>query len=126
MFDYKQKLNRVQSVLTASQFKQLVKNHNNPNHNLFPVVKFFDPCGAGTWLISELNPETGIGYGLADLGMDSPEIGSVDLNELLRLRPDSPLPGRLFIGIERDLHFHPDKGIEDYATEARSKGRIQV
>lgn len=125
MFDYKQKLNRKQSVLTAAQFKQLVWNHGHgDDEDKVPVVKFFDPCGAGTWLVSELDPETGIAFGLADLGMGSPELGSIDLNELIGIQHVQRKPFR--VGIERDLWFKGEHDIMHYAIEAMSKGKIQV
>ena len=50
-----------------------------------PVVKFFNPTGVGTWLISEMD-EQGIMFGLCDLGMGSPELGYVALQELEEVR----------------------------------------
>ena len=53
-----------------------------------PVVKLFNPCGAGTWLLSELDPEfpDECGFGLADLGFGTPELGSIGLLELTEYR----------------------------------------
>ena len=33
-----------------------------------PVVKYFNPCGAGTWLIADIDDE-GRMFGLCDLGV---------------------------------------------------------
>jgi len=120
MFDPKRKINHTQKVLTSEQFKKLVENHSNRDQDHAPVVKFFDPMGAATWLVSELDPETGIGFGLCDLGMACPELGSVDLNELIDLQRGRAL------GIERDLHFHADKPMSQYVDEADQKGRIDA
>ena len=66
------------------------------------VCKFFNPCGAATWLITQLDPEDGdIMYGLADLGFGCVEYGSISLSEIKSVR----LPFGL--KIERDLHFNP-------------------
>jgi hypothetical protein len=47
------------------------------------VVKLFNPCGAATWLLTELDPDDpDIGFGLCDLGLGSPELGSVRISEL--------------------------------------------
>lgn len=84
-----------------------------------PVVKLFNPCGAATWLLTEIVPgDEDIAFGLCDLGMDCPEIGSVRLSELEGIR------GPFGLGIERDLHFTADKTLLEYAREARSAGRI--
>jgi hypothetical protein len=65
-----------------------------------PVVKLFTPDGACTWLLTELDPEEpDIAFGLCDLGMQCPELGSVSVAELRAVR------GRLGLPVERDLHF---------------------
>lgn len=64
-----------------------------------PVVKFFSPVGAATWLATELDSDGDTLFGLADLGFGCPELGSFSLAEIAALR----LP--LGLGIERDLGF---------------------
>jgi hypothetical protein len=84
-----------------------------------PVVKLFCPWGAATWLLSELDPDdTDIAFGLCDLGMGVPELGSVRLSEIAALRG----PGGL--RIERDRHFTARKALTAYADEADKHGRI--
>src|SRR5579862_3984114 len=84
-----------------------------------PVVKFFDPSGAATWLITEMIPdEPDILFGLCDLGLGHPELGYVSLSELQSVK------GRLGLGIERDLSFAPRHPISVYACAAQSAGRI--
>ena len=63
------------------------------------IVKYFNPCGAGTWLIvgGERYEDDWELYGYATIGYEW-EWGSVMLSELKAYR------GRLLIGIERDLH----------------------
>ena len=77
-----------------------------------PVVKLFNPVGAGTWLLSEMD-ENGIAFGLCDLGMGAPELGYVAIQELEQLS----LP--LGLKIERDLHWTAKKSLSEYADEAR-------
>ena len=81
-----------------------------------PVVKLFDPCGAATWLLTEI--EGDIAFGLCDLGMGSPELGSVSITEL------EAIPGPLGIGIERDKYFEAEMTISQYAEAARASGSI--
>jgi hypothetical protein len=82
-----------------------------------PVVKLFNPIGAGTWLLTELDPENpDIAFGLCDLGF--PELGSVLISELQTTR----LP--LGMRIERDRHWTAQKTLSAYADEARTAGRI--
>ena len=63
------------------------------------IVKYFNPCGIGTWWACEFDPETGIFFGKADLGF--PELGTFSLEELQSYK------GPLGLGIERDNHFTP-------------------
>jgi hypothetical protein len=75
--------------------------------------------GACTWLLSELDPESNMAYGLCDLGFGAPELGFVSMDKLMDLRfPPLGLP------IERDLHFKADKTLTEYADEASENGRI--
>jgi hypothetical protein len=86
-----------------------------------PIVKLFDPCGAGTWLLTELDPEDDdLAFGLCDLGTGFPELGSVRISELESHK------GPLGIGIERDLHFEADKTLNAYAEAARINGGIET
>ena len=52
-----------------------------------PIVKLFTPDANATWLLTELDPaEPDRAFGLCDLGLGSPELGYVNLSELLALR----------------------------------------
>ena len=84
-----------------------------------PVVKLFTPDGGATWLLSETDPEDAdIAFGLCDLGMGFPELGSVRLSVLMAHR------GRLGLPIERDLHFKANAPLSTYAERAREAGGI--
>jgi hypothetical protein len=89
-----------------------------------PVVKYFDPCGAATWIITELIYAEGVGaepdmlFGLCDLGMGCPELGYVSLSEL------RSVTGRLGLGIERDLYFKCRYPLSVYAHAAHRRSRI--
>lgn len=115
-------------LFTQEQEQQLKENgRKNAEHiardgnteEFAPVVKLFVPWGAATWLLTEIDPEEPeIAFGLCDLGMGSPELGSVSIAEISAIRG----PGGL--RIERDLHFKADKTLQAYADEARQAGRI--
>ena len=96
-------------------------NEDGNTHDFWPVVKLFCPWGAATWLLSELDPdEPDIAFGLCDLGMGCPELGSVRLSELAAVR------GAGGLVIERDLHFKPTKSLTAYADDAREHGCIRA
>ncbi|MET0376744.1 MAG: DUF2958 domain-containing protein [Rhizorhabdus sp.] len=85
-----------------------------------PAVKLFNPVGAGTWLISELEPDSSLAFGLCDLGMGEPELGYVCLDELASLKLVAGL------GIEQDIHWEADKTLSQYASESRRLGYIKA
>ena len=74
-------------LLTKAQKTQLLKNtKRDRDGSIKPVVKFFNPCGAATWLFSELDEDGDTLYGLCDLGMGDPELGYASLKELENIR----------------------------------------
>lgn len=83
-----------------------------------PVVKFFNPIGAATWLFSELDADGDTLFGLCDLGFGFPELGSASLSEITAAR----LP--LGLKIERDLAFSAEHPLSVYAEAARLRGQI--
>jgi len=106
-------------LLTNTQREQLIANGRNRDRDHRPVVKFFDPSGAATWLFTELDPEDGDTlFGLADLGAGSPELGFSSLAEIASVR------GRFGLGIERDLYFKATYSLSVYAEAAQAVGRI--
>ena len=107
-------------LLTEEQRTKLLANGTRKGADHKPVVKWFNPCGAGTWLLSELDPEypDECGFGLADLGFGTPELGSIGLLELTEYR------GPFGLGIERDIHFTAVFSLSIYAEAARAAGHI--
>ena len=83
-----------------------------------PVVKFFNPLGAATWIATELYDDGDTLFGLADLGFGYPELGCFSLSEMASVR----LAGG--IGIERDLSFESIHPISTWAEWARRAGSI--
>jgi hypothetical protein len=83
-----------------------------------PVVKLFTPDAQCTWLLTELDPDGGLAFGLCDLGLGCVELGYVSLAELSAVR------GKLGLPVERDMHFEANKPISAYAEEARARGHI--
>ena len=106
-------------LMTDDIKARLLANWENEGADHKPVVKFFDPCGAATWLITEMSAEDNdFLFGLCDLGMGFPELGYVRLSEL------ESVQGRLGLGIERDLYFEGRFPISVYAEAARQAGGI--
>ena len=106
-------------LVTPEQREKLLENGAQRGADHTPVVKLFNPCGAGTWLVTELDPEDeSIAFGLADLGFGTPEIGSFSLSEF------EAFQGPFGLGIERDLYFEGKFTLAVYAEAARAAGRV--
>jgi hypothetical protein len=115
------------TLITKTQTEQLLANGRAQRAaidqdagalDFEPVVKLFTPDAQCAWLLTELDPDGDLAFGLCDLGMGEPELGYVSLSELSSVR------GKLGLPVERDLHFDVDKPISAYAEEARSRGHI--
>lgn len=104
-------------LLTKGQCKRLIANGKDRGDHV-PVVKLFNPVGAATWLLSELDADGDTLFGLADLGFGCPELGYVSLAEIEAVK----LPFGLTI--ERDLHFEARFPLTVYADAARIAERI--
>lgn len=106
-------------LITAEIRTALLRNGAQRDADHFPQLKLFNPCGAATWLITEMNPDdTDQLFGLCDLGMGFPELGYLSLHELTSVR----LP--MGLSIERDLHFRAKQPLSVYTAAARAEGRI--
>jgi hypothetical protein len=96
----------------------LLQNGAGPETDHVPVVKLFNPCGAATWLITEMDADGDTLFSLADLGLGFPELGYASLAEISAVRLRSGL------GIERDLHFKARFPLSVYAEAAHHLGHI--
>ena len=72
------------------------------------LVKYFNPCGAGTWLITEAEKQDDDWIMFGYCHITDWEWGTVSLNELQSYK------GPLGIGIERDLYTGDSKYIKDF------------
>lgn len=105
-------------LLTRTQRAQLLANGRQSDVDHVPVVKFYNPFGAGVWLATALDEEGDIMFGLADIGY--PELGSWSFGELEAIR----LP--FGMGIERDVLFTGMFPISVWAEAARMAGSIRA
>lgn len=111
------------SELRAALRANATAHHDALQHGLAepdpaPVVKFFNPLGAATWLATELHADGDTLFGLADLGFGCPELGVFSLAEMASVR----LPYGL--GIERDLGFETPFPLSRWTEAARRAGSI--
>jgi hypothetical protein len=111
-------------LLTKEQKEKLLANGRTNagrenTEDFKPVVKLYCPWNLAIWLLTELDPEDpDIAFGLCDLGMGFPELGSVSLAEMAAVVG----PGGL--RIERDDSFTPTRKLSTYARLAHVASRI--
>lgn len=106
-------------ILTADiKAKLLANGKSTDKTGMKPVLKMFNPVGAGTWLFMELDEDQDTLFGLCDLGMGYPELGYASLKELTSIKL------RFGLKLERDIHFKATMSLDEYAEKAAEKGRI--
>lgn len=109
-------------LITTEQLAQLLANgkrSESENYDPYPVVKLFMADAPCTWLLCDLHPnDEDIAFGLCDLGIGFPELGSVCISELTAIRRKIGLP------VERDRYWKARGPISAYAAAARRVGHI--
>ncbi|HGW4115861.1 TPA: DUF2958 domain-containing protein [Serratia marcescens] len=84
-----------------------------------PVVRLFTPDAHLTWLLAALDPADGdTAYGLIDLGLGMPELGTVKLSDLASIVGPRKQP------VMRDLYFQPTRTLSEYTELAQRDGAI--
>lgn len=82
-------------------------------------LKLFNPAGAGTWYITEYDPEEKLAFGFANRGdPEMAELGYVSILELESLK----LPFGL--GIERDMHFGFNHTLKEVYDTVKGGGHL--
>jgi hypothetical protein len=108
-------------LLVNGRLREQFQREGKCEPDFFPVVKLFTPTGGCTWLLTELDPDApDIAFGLCDLGMGFPELGSVSIDEI------ESACFSLGVPVEIDLHFSPRLTISGYAAEARRHRAIKA
>lgn len=111
----------IRARLLENGRKQAPVRGTNEEIDFQPVVKLFAPGGGGTWLLTEIDPDDcDVAFGLYELGMGYPQLGSVSLSGVAAVR------GKLGLPVERDLWFEADKSLSEYAKEASRLERIDA
>ncbi len=84
-----------------------------------PVVRLFTPDAHLTWLLASLDPADGdTAYGLIDLGLGMPELGTVKLSDLASIVRPRQQP------VMRDRYFQAARPLSEYVRLAQENGGI--
>jgi len=116
-------LTMTQPFTTADQRAQLLANGaaraTDQNIDLLPVVRLFTPDAHATWLLAALDPTDGdTAWGLIDLGIGMPELGTVKLSDLAGIVGPRQQP------ILRDQYFRASRPLSEYVRLAQTDGSI--
>lgn len=84
-----------------------------------PVVRLFTPDAHATWLLVSLDPADGdTAYGLIDLGIGMPNVGTVQLSTLASIVGPRQQP------VVRDRYFQAVRPLSEYVRLAQENGSI--
>ncbi|CAM3956668.1 Lipoprotein [Bordetella tumbae] len=82
-----------------------------------PVVRLFTPDAHATWLLASLDPADGdTCYGLIDLGIGMPALGTVKLSDLAGIVGPRKQP------VMRDCYFQATRPLSEYVRLAQEDG----
>lgn len=112
-----------QSLITKTEREQLLANGRIRSAGQaidpLPVVRLFTPDAHATWLLAALDPaDEDTAYGLCDVGIGMPALGTVKLSEL------ASIVGPLKRPVTRDLYFLPTRTLSEYTRLAQLNGSI--
>lgn len=112
-----------QPLITADQRAQLLANGADRapcnDTDPLPVVRLFTPDAHATWLLAALDPADGdTAWGLIDLGIGMPELGTVKLSDLAGIVGPHKKP------VLRDLYFRVSHPLSEYVRLAQLDGSI--
>lgn len=109
-------------LLTEEQRTQMLSNgaartrgeHTDP----YPVLKLYTPDGDLSWVLSELDVDGDLAYGLIDVGTGFPELGLVSLSMLASIKGPRGLP------VAAEPHYKARKRLSAYLADAQRDGMI--
>ena len=113
----------IQPLITADQRAQLLANGEaraaGQRIDPLPVVRLFTPDAHAIWLLAALDPADGdTAWGLIDLGIGMPELGTVKLSDLVAIVGPRQKP------VLRDLYFRASRPLSEYVRLAQIDGSI--
>jgi len=112
-----------QLLATANERTQLLANGASrvagQDTDPHPVVRLFTPDAHVTWLLAALDPTDGdTAWGLVDLGIGMPALGTVKLSDLERIVGPRQMP------VLRDRYFKASRPLSEYVRLAQLDGSI--
>ena len=116
----------VLTVLGAKHFATLRENSKHrrrKDHDPQPVVHLYLTESRHQWLLTEIDDDD-IAFGLCDLGMGFPELGCVDLHEVLAAAMSISNERCCNLELRHNPAFRAVAPLSEYAEQARRAQRI--
>ena len=112
-----------QPLVTAEQQAQLLAvgaaRAAGRSIDPMPVVRLFTPDAHAIWLLTALDPvDADTAFGLIDLGIGMPELGTVKLSDLASIVGPRKQP------VMRDRYFQAVRSLSEYLRLAQENGSI--
>lgn len=83
------------------------------------MVRLFTPDAHATWLLAALDPEDGdTGWGVCDVGIGMPELGTIKLSDLASIVGPRKQP------VMRDRYFQALRPLSEYLRLMQENGGI--
>jgi hypothetical protein len=107
------------ALITDEERGRLLANAQARADDPLPVLRLFTPDAHATWLLAALDPADGdTAWGLIDLGIGLPALGTVKLSDLAGIVGPNKQP------VMRDRYFQPTRPLSDYVRLAQENGSI--
>ncbi|WP_444485038.1 DUF2958 domain-containing protein, partial [Xanthomonas citri] len=105
-------------LITADEHEQLLANGAaraaGQGIDPLPAVRLFTPDAHATWLLAALDPADGdTAWGLIDLGIGLPALGTVKLSDLASIVGPRQQP------VMRDRYFLPERPLSEYIQPSK-------
>lgn len=106
-------------LITDEERRRLLTNGQARADDPQPVLRLFTPDAHATWLLVSLDPADGdTAYGLIDLGIGLPALGTVKLSDLAGIVGPNKQP------VMRDRYFQAVRPLSEYVRLAQENGSI--
>lgn len=107
------------ALITDQERGRLLANAQARADDPLPVLRLFTPDAHATWLLVSLDPaDSDTAYGLIDLGIGLPTLGTVKLSDLAGIVGPNKQP------VMRDRYFQPTRLLSEYVRLAQENGSI--
>ena len=103
----------IRAIIPADAINRMrlnAKQRHQKGYDPMPVVRLYVPYTCCQWLLTEIDEELNIAFGLCDLGMGFPELGYVSLFEIAEVTPH----------VRCDPHFVAVAPLSVYSREAHN------